>query len=480
MSAGSVFKRCGCTTLVDGKRKQLGARCPKLRRGDGWNPRHGRWAFAISIVGKGGRRQQVVRSGFATQAEAQTAMDTVRGQVARGATIPSAKLTVGTYLSEWLDSRSDLRPSTRRAYASHIRVYWAPLVGHVRLVDLRREHVAAALAEVPGSDANRQRVRATLRAALSDAEDQGLVAKNAAKVKLTSGKRPRALAWTPERVEAWQATGNVPGPVMVWMPEHLGAFLDHAEGDRLYPLFLLMSHCGVRRGEACGLRWEDVSLDRNRAMIRRQLVQDGWSVHEGPPKSEAGQRTIALDETLVAALQVQRKTQLAERMAWGPAYVDTGYCFSREDGAPLHPAAVTVRFQQLVADAGLPPSRLHDLRHCSASLQHAAGKSMKEIQVTLGHGTFSLTSDTYTTLFDEVDVAGAEATAAVIPRAVASGHADTGVVTSLSHHESARSCAALRRTESPIYKGFRSGAPGARTQNPRIKSQDDDIPRGDS
>ena len=95
---GSTFKRCGCTEVVDGKRRQLGQQCAKLRRSDGsWNPRHGTWTFAASTRGQGGKRVQVVRGGFSSQADAQRELDRTREKVAREVVV-NDRLTVGQYL----------------------------------------------------------------------------------------------------------------------------------------------------------------------------------------------------------------------------------------------------------------------------------------------------------------------------------------------------------------------------------------------
>ena len=288
------------------------------------------------------------------------------------------------------------------------------------------EHVADMLAEVPGSDATRQRVRATLRCALSDAMRQSLVAVNVASlVKLPGGKRPKALVWTTEREARWReaVAANVadgktptearelapqPSPVMVWRPDHLGAFLDVVAGDRLYALYHLVAYRGLSRGDAAGLAWEDVDLDGAAVTVRRQRVLIGWDVIEGDPKSDASGRTVPLDASTVAAL---RKAQLAERMAWGPAWVDSGKVFAWENGEPLHPAMVSDRFHDLVAAADLPPIRLHDLRHGAASLMLAAGVDLKVVQETLGHSSITLTSDTYTSVYPAVAAA-----AALVPR----------------------------------------------------------------
>jgi hypothetical protein len=210
MSRGSVYKRCGCTEIVNGRRKQLGRRCPKLRRADGsWNTRHGAWYFQLNKKSLGS---------FDTQTDAQRALDAARDRVRRGVSIHD--MQTGTYLSEWLNSKQDIRRSTWRGYRIHLQTHWIPALGHLKLSELRAAHIAEVLAEVPGSDANRQRVRATLRSALGDAVRQGLVPVNAAALaKLPSGKRPKAFVWTTERLTRWrQARAELKPPAPMSTP----------------------------------------------------------------------------------------------------------------------------------------------------------------------------------------------------------------------------------------------------------------------
>src|SRR2546429_2985621 len=80
---------------------------------------------------------------------------------------------------------------------------------------------------------------------------------------LPSGKRPKARVWTTRAVARWRATGQRPSAVMVWTPGQAGAFLDHVEraDPQLYPMFVLILHRGLRRGEACGIgRGVDIDL----------------------------------------------------------------------------------------------------------------------------------------------------------------------------------------------------------------------------
>ncbi|MFJ3628783.1 tyrosine-type recombinase/integrase [Streptomyces albidoflavus] len=83
---------------------------------------------------------------------------------------------------------------------------------------------------------------------------------------------------------------------------------------------------------------------------------------------------------------------------------------------------------ELYEEIGLPPARLHDLRHGVATLAHAAGADLKDIQEMLGHSSITITSDTYTSLLPEADLAIAEAAARLVPRArVSSKDSEPGV-----------------------------------------------------
>ncbi|MFI8367652.1 tyrosine recombinase XerC [Streptomyces sp. NPDC085466] len=377
-------------------------------------------------------------------------------------------LTVGEWLDSWFASKKRRR-TTLNGYASHIRVHLKPRIGHIRLDRLnvghlvemfdgiaddneviaaenqaRREQVARCKPSKPGrpvaserariaaeraklaemkpfrkitGPATRQAVRRTLRAALNSAIAQQLITFNpAAHVELESGKRPKPLLWTDERIRRWRETGEVPGPVMVWTPQQFGAFLDAAEEDRLYAVFHLMGTRGLRRGEAVGQDWHETDLDAGLITPAKEIVVDGWDPYESEPKTDGSAGTIALDSVNIEVLRAQKARQAKERRKAGAAWQDTGKVFTKEDGSWLHPETVSETFRRILATTDLPPITLRDLRHASATLTHGAGGDIHTIKETLRHSTITLTSDTYTSLLPEVDRAVAEAAAKLVPR----------------------------------------------------------------
>ncbi|MFI0411601.1 tyrosine-type recombinase/integrase [Actinomadura sp. 3N508] len=115
---------------------------------------------------------------------------------------------------------------------------------------------------------------------------------------------------------------------------------------------------------------------------------------------------IALDRTTAAALRDHRERQQRERAV--SSHRDSGYVFTGLNGDPLNPDRLTRLFRDLIAEHGLPPIRLHDLRHGAATLARAAGVELKVVQDMLGHSSIALTADTYTSVLPEVAHRAAE------------------------------------------------------------------------
>ncbi|MEV7042526.1 site-specific integrase [Amycolatopsis sp. NPDC051061] len=254
-----------------------------------------------------------------------------------------------------------------------------------------------------------QRIQATLRAALNAAVRRGLIDRNPARyVELPRGRRPHAVVWTPPRIVQWHATGERPR-VAVWTAAQTATFLREIRDHRLYPLFHLVALLGLRRGEVIGLRWSDVDLEAGYLTVSHQIRQVGATIEVGKPKSEASNRVIALDHTTIALLRRHRDT------CRDPLFGEPiGYLFLNGLGQPIRPDALTSLFRLLNTRSGLPPVRLHDLRHGAASLSLAAGNDLKTVQDMLGHASIVLTADTYTSVLPSLARQSAEATARLV------------------------------------------------------------------
>jgi integrase len=190
-------------------------------------------------------------------------------------------------------------------------------------------------------------------------------------------------------------TGDGTKEMHTWTAEQLKAFLAALHEDRLCPLWHLIAMTGMRRGEAIGLRWQDVDLENSRLSVRRALIPINHKVVVSEPKTAKGRRVIALDPATVEVLKSRAARQLDEQRQWSEAWIETGLVFTAESGQALDPESVSRYFRQAVKKAMLPQIRLHDLRHTHATLALQAGVHPKVVSERLGHATVSITLDTY-------------------------------------------------------------------------------------
>ncbi|MFE7871427.1 site-specific integrase [Micromonospora humida] len=200
----------------------------------------------------------------------------------------------------------------------------------------------------------------------------------------------------------------------VWTANQRAEFLSAVNDDPLFALWWLAGLRGLRRGELCGLRWSDIDLDRGTLTIERNRTTAGYQIVEGEPKTRAGWRSVALDKRSVQILRAHRRHEQdrkAEAADNGLPWTDSGYVLTRRDGKPINPNYTTTRFRILIRRAGLPPVRLHDLRHGAASLAHEAGANLKTLQDLLGHSSIVVTADTYTSVLPQIQRRCADATA---------------------------------------------------------------------
>ncbi|MFJ3147005.1 site-specific integrase [Streptomyces halstedii] len=177
----------------------------------------------------------------------------------------------------------------------------------------------------------------------------------------------------------------------------------------------LIAFRGLRRGEACGQPWSETNLDTRSLTVSSQLVQDGWEIEASDPKTDSSYRVVALDDDTVDVLKRYRERQGQDREKWGTAGSRPATSSPRKTAPGSTPGKVTDIFERLVAASGLPPIRLHDLRHGAATLMLAAGIDIKIVSDTLGHSDTRITRDIYQSVLPHVGRSAAEATAKLVP-----------------------------------------------------------------
>jgi integrase len=300
---------------------------------------------------------------FATRAEAASYLAGVQADLDRGTYVDpvAGAETFGDYATTWLAQRADLRPRTAELYEGLLGRHLLPYLADVALARLtpamvRRWHAGRLQAGVGRSTVAKayRLLKTILLAAVADE----VLPRNPCLLRGAGSER------TPERVP----------------PTLLEAYaLAEAIQPRWRMLVLLATWSGLRWGELVALRRSTVDLEHGRVTVTEQLVETASGVQLGPPKTDAGRRTVHLPPHLIPEL-----TDHLDR--WVGA--DAGaWLFCGPLGAPLVRSNFTVHWTSARAEAGLPAVRFHDLRHLSATLAATTGATTRELMARMGHSS---------------------------------------------------------------------------------------------
>lgn len=172
-------------------------------------------------------------------------------------------------------------------------------------------------------------------------------------------------------------------------------FLQAVQGHRLAAMWTCILLLGLRRSEACGLRWSDVNLDKHTIRIARGVHRVKGRLTSLPTKTRRSNRTVPLPDLCVRALQGYRNAQQQLREDQGLAWIETGYLFTTRYGTPIEPRNLTRMFGQICEKHGLRHVRLHDLRHSCVSLLLALGVHPRVVMEIVGHSAIEMTMNIY-------------------------------------------------------------------------------------
>jgi integrase len=380
----------------------------KLKRANGegsiYQTGRGGWRAALVYTDPDGNRRRRTVSGK-TQADVRRSLATLRADLDRGLT-PPERMTVGEFLARWLEaSRQRIRHSTWRGYESCVRVYIVPALGRIELGKLQPSDVERLTAKMTASGLSPRTAaltRVVLRRALADAERDGLVHRNAARLARPPHVPSRSL----------EAGRDYFGP------DDLRRLQSAAKVHPMGPLVTVAATTGLRLGELLGLAWSDIDSERRTLTVRRSLARapEGWALAE--PKTKRSRRTIDLPAATLAAFERQRELQCAARDAAEGAWQDVdGLAFTDAVGRPLRGSWVNHTYHDMLRAAELPSIPFHGLRHTAATALLAAGVPLVVVSRYLGHATITVTADRYAGVTPDLG----RSTADAMDRALAGG-----------------------------------------------------------
>lgn len=300
------------------------------------------------------------------------------------------------YLRWWIENeapkgkpgRPPLAATTLTGYRSNIERHIIPALGNVKVGELKvadLDRFANAKLKEGLAPSTVNRFRETLRSALNTAVRQDRLLRNVARYGGGVG------------VEA--------PPVDRFTDDELARILAAAGSRHFYPVVLLLARTGLRAGEACGLRWRDITLagDRPRLQVVWQLDKWGGLVR---PKSRTARRTIPLRPEVVEVVSDWRDRQAvwADRLGeeWGNEH---DLVFTTRTGGPVWTRNVSRTFTRVQEEAKVRHGSLKTLRSTVATQLAEAGVHPRRAQAFLGHADMTTTMKYYTAVGDLDDIA---------------------------------------------------------------------------
>lgn len=302
---------------------------------------------------------------FVTKADAGRFLDQIRTDQDRGAWIDprAGQITLEEYAWGWLALRPDLRPRTQELYEGFLRLHILPTLGPVELgsvtpAKIRAWHAGLIAAGKPGRSTVAKAYR-LLSTIMRTAVEDELILKNPCVLKKAGVERP------PER----------PIATVAQVYEIAAAIR-----PRFRILVLLATFTGLRLGELQALKRRRVDIEQGtlRVVEQTQLLKDGTLI-TGPPKTDAGVRTVAIP----AAILPDLAAHLDEHSAPGP----DGLVIPGPGGVPFRRGTFYTEWKNALRSVGIEGLRPHDLRHTGNTLAASTGASTKELMARMGHAS---------------------------------------------------------------------------------------------
>lgn len=321
----------------------------------------------------------------AKQSDVVKAMRSAKKAADDGVYFEPTRLTLGKWLDTWLEEYvvSSVKPLTYAAYKTQCENHIKPALGKIKLSALHAAQIQKLyndLSRLKGLSAKTiKNTHGVLHKALSKSVALRYISFNPSD------------ACTPPQV--------IKKEIKPLEQEDIKAFLEVIEqGECLKDLFTVALFTGMRKGEICGLSWNDVDFERGIIFIRQQLSREkkpGGEFYLAETKNSKI-RTITPAPFVMSTLKEVKRLQNENRLKAGKAWQNEwNLVFTNEMGKQLIPQTVLKRFKRITEKIGRPDARFHDLRHTYAVTSLQEGDDIKTVQTNLGHATASFTLDVY-------------------------------------------------------------------------------------
>lgn len=282
----------------------------------------------------------------------------------------SSEMTVSQWFERWLEAQKRIKRSSYTTYHSNINKHINKRLGKIKLKKLTDEHIQNFVDDISKelSPKSVRSVFSILRLGLNDAYEKKLTVELCRKIKLPKVKKKEVKVFTKDEQKAVEQ------------------YID--KSDNINDIGILICfYTGIRIGELCALKWENIDLKRGIISIVNTLYrvksEKGDKKTElkiSTPKSESSVRDIPLPKFLIAKL--------------GAIDRGSGFLIQR-NGKFIEPNIYARRYKRILEELDIPYRKFHATRHTFATRALEIGMDVKTLSEILGHSSPTVTLNLY-------------------------------------------------------------------------------------
>ncbi len=294
------------------------------------------------------------------------------------------KLPLADWLERWLTeyAQPSVREQTYRGYRNYIEKYIIPSLGKMQISKITLNDVQALYLDLLKN--GRKKAHPEYGHSLSGATVRSI--HGVFHQAMDTAKQAHLIAHNP--TEGVTLPKKNPPQKNILNSEQLERFMEEIKKDPIwYDFFFTEITTGLRKGELCGLMWSDFNEQKGTLDIRRSIhVERGGRLVSGETKTGTSKRTLTLPSSTRKVLAKRKRKSCSQWIFHDPLCPEK----------PMHPHRAYNQLKKILAQAGLPCIRFHDLRHTFATHALTGGVDAKTLSGILGHRKASFTLDTYT------------------------------------------------------------------------------------